>query len=94
MGQVARENRFVTISECGPLTNDVKLDVKHCHTLSEASVASPFMTKGIPANDTDALGDGSGEPVESRDSFALVHPEDKFQDVQNAKKSWSVLWNH
>ena len=36
IGHVARVNRFVTISEYGPLTNDFKLDVKHCRTLSEA----------------------------------------------------------
>ena len=51
-GQVARASRLVTISEC-----DVMLDVKHCRTVSETSVASSLATKGKPANEADTLGE-------------------------------------
>ena len=63
LGRVARASRPVTISECSSLTKDVRLDVKRCRTLREASVVSPFTTKVIPANEADTLGDRSGELV-------------------------------
>ena len=59
MGRVARASRPVTIIECSSLTNDVRLDVKRCRTLSEASVVSLFTTKVIPAKEADTLGDRS-----------------------------------
>ena len=55
-------NRLVTISECSSLTDDVRLDVKRCRTLSDASVI-----------EADNLGDRSGELLECRDSCAGVH---------------------
>ena len=84
-GQVAKASRLVTISECGPLTEDVMLDVKRSRALNEASVT----TKSIPANEADTLGDRFRESLDCRDRLAGVHPGDMIQDVRASQ--WSDM---